>query len=183
MIKHRAASLLTGSLALGAGLILATPASADCASSSQLVCAEANVQLSVGDSTPGGTDTVTFPEDAGKSADVFVQSTPIFVGSAVGNAQNIATLTFQIPAGLAPGLHHVIVHGTLNGVAYVSSLPLTLTTPTAIGDTGGRVHLPKTGSSNVVPLTELGLGLVVVGGGVLMLARRRRSATATPLAA
>jgi LPXTG-motif cell wall-anchored protein len=181
VIKNRAAGLLLGAGLVGAGVFTAGPASADCTTNgSNLVCSNVNVTLTVGDTTAGGTDTVSFPEDSGISADVFVQSSPIFVGAAVGNAQNVATLTFTVPASLAAGTHHVVVHGTRNGQAYVASLPLVVTAP-ALASGGAQGGLPKTGSSNVVPLTGLGLGLVVIGAGVLMVVRRRTTATG-PLA-
>ncbi|SCX39822.1 hypothetical protein SAMN03159343_0799 [Klenkia marina] len=94
-------------------------------------------------------------------------STPVDLGTAVADAQGVATFTFTVPAGLEVGVHTVTAVGLTSGST--STVTFTVTA-------GGDAVLATTGV-DVAPL--LGLGALAVGAGSALAfagTRRRRTA-------
>ncbi|GHE11933.1 prealbumin-like fold domain-containing protein [Klenkia taihuensis] len=94
-------------------------------------------------------------------------STPVDLGTAVADAQGVATFTFTLPAGFEPGTHTVTAVGLTSGAT--SSVTFTVTA-------AGTPALAHTGVE-VAPLLGLG-ALALSGGAVLTVAGTRRRRTA-----
>lgn len=98
-------------------------------------------------------------------------SAPVVLGTATANSSGVATLTTTIPAGTAAGTHTIEATGTgANGQPLTVSMTITV----AAAGTG----IPVTGSSNTLPMTQIGLGVIVVGGLLVLAASKRRSSKA-----
>ncbi len=184
MTKHRIAAAIaatvlacTASVAGGAAALAApTPT---CSPDQSRVCTVEPKGISILIVIAGSGVKITVTSgsgefDVGTLVQVFVFSNPVLLGTVTADSKGAATLTFTLPDSLQPGQHHIELQGTLRGVANTVSVPFTIVAPTVTG-TGG---LPRTGSSNILPLTESGLGLVLVGGLVLVMVRRRRGSDA-----
>jgi len=99
------------------------------------------------------------------------------LGTVIADANYEVHFSFPIPAGCCPGLHDVTLTGTgADGGPLVLTYQLTVTgdgcsntQPTVVG------ALPKTGSDPGTPVA-LGIGLVLVGGVLVLVARRRTTA-------
>ncbi|SDF61869.1 hypothetical protein [Klenkia brasiliensis] len=103
----------------------------------------------------------------GETARGTLYSTPVDLGTAVADAQGMATFTFTLPAGFEPGTHTVTAVGLTSGAT--SSVTFTVTS-------GSTPALAQTGVE-VAPL--LGLGALALGGGAALTVagtRRRRTA-------
>lgn len=122
--------------------------------------------------------------DAGSSVEVGVQSVYTRLGTTTATASGAAAGTFTIPASLNDGNHNIVFSGLLNGQATKVSLPFTLNAAAAaaqVAAAGGTTlpligALPRTGSAEAVPIALSGIALVAVGAGLVVVARRRRSA-------
>ena len=128
---------------------------------------------------------------AGESVQAVLRSTPVTLGTAKAAADGTVTLTYKIPAGTAAGTHTVTLTGLTSGLA--ASHPVSVaaavgaTTPTSSGSSGSGSAQGETGSgSEPVAATGqdrralFGFGAggvlaVLVGAGLLALARRRTS--------
>lgn len=137
----------------------------------------------------------------GRSVSVRVGS--LLVGSTIASAQGEAVTSFIVPTTLADGGYEVLFSGLgFNGQPNVVGVPIQIAGGTGGAATGGGtpeepadtavegavgssddgagtvtvvgVSLPRTGSSEVVPLTAAGIGLVAAGGALVLVARRRR---------
>jgi hypothetical protein len=110
--------------------------------------------------TPGATVTFTF------------FSAPINLGTAVADANGVATLEFKVPTGVEAGTHRIEASGLgANGQ------PLTVTTTIQVAAAGaGASGLPTTGSSNSGSLTQVAVGVMVFGGLMVVMANKRRTA-------
>ena len=95
---------------------------------------------------------------------VTLHSTPQTVGTFTANAEGVLTVEFTVPAGTPVGKDHTLVY---NGTVtyYQESFEVA-------GATSSAASLAYTGSSVALPLS-LGAGLLAVGGGVLLVTRRR----------
>jgi LPXTG-motif cell wall-anchored protein len=103
---------------------------------------------------------------------VYIHSNLVFVGSTIADSNGVAELTFTVPASLPAGHHTVEFVGESSG--QVDSAPLTITGSSVAPASSGST-LPFTGGSDVWQLTAIGAGLVLVGGGVVVGVRRRRT--------
>ncbi|MQA35484.1 hypothetical protein GCU49_18205 [Modestobacter roseus] len=94
---------------------------------------------------------------------VTLHSTPQTVGTFTADANGVLTAEFTLPAGTPVGDHTLVYNGT---VTYYQE---------AFEVTGaGDPRLAYTGASIALPLA-LGTGLVALGGGALLVTRRRAS--------
>lgn len=126
-----------------------------------------------------------------------VQSDFIQLGTGIVDETGAADATFKLPLSLEPGPHNVVFKGVKDGRPSSVLIPFTL-----VGDAGaagggaagggaGRGvgsgtatnartgvlgALPRTGSQEALPMAASGIALVVVGAGVVVAARRRRTA-------
>ncbi len=121
------------------------------------------------------------------------------LGTVIATADGEAIATFTVPLNLANGQQQFVFRGLgLNGVMNEVRIPFVVTGgPTAAAPGGGQgaapgggqgaapgggtisvggVQLPRTGSDTLVPLLLAGVGLVTVGTGMVVVARRRRTA-------
>jgi LPXTG-motif cell wall-anchored protein len=136
---------------------------------------------SVSDSTvePGqeltaSTAAGSFPP--GSEVEVGVESTYQRVGTTTAAANGSARFTFEVPRNLEPGEHNVVFTGSGN----TERVPFTVVGASGGAGTGSATdtvagQLPRTGTNDFVPLTVAGAGLVLVGTGVVVAARRRRT--------
>lgn len=147
-------------------------------------------------SAPSGTftagssgNTVVRGEGATRGSAVAVVALPVdtWVAAADGSART----SFVMPE-LAPGSAAIVFQGTKDGRPASFSVPIEIVAPTygtggtgTGGDTDGAGAggggtavdgsiLPRTGADAVVPLLATGIALVLAGGGVLVVARKRR---------
>ena len=130
----------------------------------------------------------------GQSVAFGVESVFQQLGSVVATIGGEATATFTVPTNLPDGRHSVVFRGaSLTGAPNEVRVPFTVSGGPATGAavdsaagggtvTVGGVQLPRTGSDEVVPLTALGVGLVVAGAGMVVVARRRRREAASAVA-
>jgi hypothetical protein len=110
----------------------------------------------------GGTVTVTASGfAAGETVQVWLYSSPVFLGRVVADAAGVVTTTVTIPAGLAAGAHSLVLVGETSGLVYVGELEVV-----ASG------VLSTTGATGVVWLA-LAAGVLLVAGSWLVVARRR----------
>jgi LPXTG-motif cell wall-anchored protein len=177
MNAHRAGTGLAAVALTGLSLFgMAAPASGSASDSGG----------SVSDSTVT-TDqvlTATTPADsfaAGTPVEVGVESRYQRVGQTTAAANGSAQFTFNVPDNLAPGQHNVIFTGAgPNGAPNTVRIPFTVVRESGAGAGSGPstagTALPLTGRDDLIPLAAAGAGLVVVGAGTVVVARRRRSA-------
>lgn len=99
-------------------------------------------------------------------------SAPVVLGTAIADSNGVATLTTTIPESTSPGTHTVEASGVgANGQ------PLTVSfTITVLGAAADAATIPATGSSSTVPMTQLAVGILALGGLLVLLANRRRAA-------
>lgn len=100
----------------------------------------------------------------GETVQVWVYSTPTFVGRFVADASGAVTGTVALPAGLALGTHSVVLVGESSGL--VLDAPFEVVTQAELATTGA--------SSGIAWLAEMGAVLVLVGGGLAGAAALRR---------
>ena len=102
--------------------------------------------------------------------------TTVLLGTAIADANFEVHLSFLIPAGCCPGIHDVTLTGT-----GADAKPLVLTYQLTVTGNGCTTPvttvvgaLPRTGGDPGVPVA-LGLGLVLLGSIIVVVARRRTS--------
>lgn len=101
-------------------------------------------------------------------------SDPVTLGTVRANSAGVATINTRIPANADPGRHTVRASG-------INPQGQPLNVDLAITIRGGGGPLPRTGASNSVDLSRVGVA-ALAGGGLLVLAskkRRDRMAAAT----
>lgn len=127
------------------------------------VAAGPTITLSDGAVAPGDAISVTVTgAPAGASLPVTLRSSPVRLGNLDIAADGAGTGRFIIPSDTPDGVHHVIV--TVAGVELSAQLLV-------------RPELAATGArSTTGPMTFVGLLLLLVGGAILLLARRPRIA-------
>ncbi len=175
MPKHRSAVLMAGGALAAMSLLgngtAALAATATCTPAASRICVLEQPSISaqnvvVGETVKAQSGTQKF--DPGSLVGVTVASKTYDLGTVTADSNGMATITFKVPA-LPLGTHHVIFKGSLAGLSNSVSIAFTVVPPTVPGG------LPRTGSSTVIPFTEAGLGLIVVGASVLLFVRRRRT--------
>lgn len=102
------------------------------------------------------------------------ESTPVPLGFVRATSTGAFTFAFTVPKSAAPGQHHAIFASVKNGVPVELSVPINVVAA-ADANTGVLGALPRTGSDAVVPMISTGVALVLAGGGVVLVARRRRA--------
>jgi LPXTG-motif cell wall-anchored protein len=122
--------------------------------------------------TPG--ETVTGQDtgnDPGEQVNGYVHSVRVFVGSTTANGNGVATLTFTVPKSLAAGSHTFQLVGQTSG--HVGSASFTISKSGSTSPASSGSGLPFTGGNDIWQLTAAGAGLVLVGGALLVVRRRR----------
>ncbi len=157
------ALLVAGGSAAQAASCTATSASpvtayppAQCAGTVSATSVGAGGSLTVGGSgfTPGHTVTLTlFPGG-------------VSLGTAVVDSDGNVSAAVTIPSGAEAGVHHIAIFDA------AGSRLLTVQF-TVVAESSST--LPRTGSDHLLSLSLAGLGLVVLGSGGLVIARRRRA--------
>jgi LPXTG-motif cell wall-anchored protein len=130
--------------------------------------------------TPGGSTSITACCFQPGTTVTFTLDGGTVVGTAVAGSTGAATATVTIPAGTSVGAHTI----TAAGSNITDGTPLTVTADLTVvagvvvtAAPAATGTLPKTGSSfTTLLLTGAGVGLVVVGGLVVLAGRRRRDA-------
>jgi hypothetical protein len=127
---------------------------------------------------------------AGETVSATFNSTPVALGSTKANASGIATLAFTVPSGLAAGTHTVSLLGQTSGLTASSPITLTATatttptptptatpspttTPTTSANGDGELAATGQDGRRLVSLGIGGAAAVLLGGGLVFLARRR----------
>lgn len=141
---------------------------------------------------PGGPITVdaqVFDNAASVSFTINGETTTVPLGMANASSAGLARFAGLIPAGTAPGTYTLTAVGrgtdgkttTITLPVRVSALangPATvagITVERPAGSVGHTGSLPRSGSSATLPLTQVGLAAVAVGGLLTLVANRRRS--------
>lgn len=183
-----AALLLSLSLVAVADAAVAAPPPARCQPGGQGqppyppgLCKKPSV--SNGDAQPGESQTVTSGDGQftggsgviGTLVNCATNAKVLDLGSTTASSLGGASFTFTVPS-VPTGQYCVQFRGKLNGANRGVSTAFAITQGSGSLSGGGN-NLPTTGS-NVLELTGTGAGLVLVGGGIVVLARRRRSALA-----
>ena len=143
-------------------LVLAAPASAQ-----TTYTPPTNVTTS--DSTPTSGQAVTYSGSCATGDTVTVSVDGTAVGSTTC-ANGTFSVTVTMPT-LSAGSHTVVVAGA-GGTASTT----TFTVGAAGGGSTGGGTLPRTGG-DPFPTAQLALGLIAVGGGLVLVARKRNAAT------
>lgn len=102
-----------------------------------------------------------------------LNSDPVVLGTFTADAQGVVTAEFTLPAGTALGEHTLVFDGNM-GTHYEETITVTSATPVQAASSDSLAY---TGASVALPLA-LGTGLLALGGGALVVSRRR-SAGAT----
>lgn len=128
------------------------------------------VTVNSGATNPDGVNvTVTCTNfDPGSTCTVVVNSNPVTLGTLTVGASGNVSGNFLIPCSIGNGQHTVVASGTSNGTTASASSVITI----ANCATGG---LAFTGS-NSTPWAAAGIGLVLAGLVLAVMANRRRTA-------
>lgn len=137
--------------------------------------------------TAGGKGTITLgPFDPNTPVTGILRSDPINLGTVMSNAQGYATFNFTVPANFS-GSHHVEATGKVNGQTVTLSSPTFTVKPASsaqgstVNNNGSTAYARTGANSNTVPMAIGGASAVVVGAGLVAVAKRRR--TVSPVAA
>ncbi|HEV7148800.1 MAG TPA: hypothetical protein VGN48_17550 [Pedococcus sp.] len=109
----------------------------------------------------------------GEQADGDVHSTVVRVGTYTANAQGVVTGSFTVPTNLSYGSHTFILTGATSGT--VETATFTVTPVPAASADPATSGLAFTGT-NVAELVGSGAALVLAGGALIVVARRRKHA-------
>ena len=101
-----------------------------------------------------------------------MHSTPVTLGTFTADANGVVTVEFTVPDGAAAGTHTLVLSGDA-GTYFQEAI--TVAAGTAVTEAGSN-GLAYTGADVAVPLA-LGGGLLALGGGALLVSRRRAGAT------
>lgn len=99
-----------------------------------------------------------------------MRSAPVTLGTFTADANGVLTVEFTVPAGTEVGTHTLVLNGNMG--TYFQE---TITVAAAV-TTASSSGLAYTGADVAVPLA-LGAGLLALGGGALVVSRRRTGAT------
>jgi hypothetical protein len=96
----------------------------------------------------------------------------VVLGTAIANADGVATITTTIPADTPLGPATVTATGTgCDGEALSLALGVTISAAQAPTE-----PLPRTGSDTTLPLAQIAVATIVAGGFLLIMANKRRAA-------
>jgi Uncharacterized protein containing a von Willebrand factor type A (vWA) domain len=99
----------------------------------------------------------------GSSADISIHSTPTLLATVTANSEGVAEGVIMIPDGLEPGQHTLVVDGLdATGKPFSSSAPVTVSVPTPW---------------YVWVCGAVGVGALMAGAVLLLVARRKRART------
>jgi LPXTG-motif cell wall-anchored protein len=137
---------------------------------------------------PSGTNTCSIDEakatvsctvsgyQPGTEVSFTIASTPTLLGKSIANAAGVATITAPLPGDIGAGPHSI----TSSGIG-MNGQPLVLTTQTPVSqvaaDNAARnagLTLPRTGSDSS-GLIKVGVLLLALGGGAVLISRKRRA--------
>src|SRR4051812_37553513 len=123
--------------------------------------------VAASDTTPNPGDTITVsgtgcPADT--AVDFFFDGSP--AGSTTSDGSGAFSGQVTVPSDASSGTHTI----TVQCGSVVMALEITVSPATA------GPPVARTGSNSTIPLTQLGLALLAVGGLFVLLARRRRVA-------
>lgn len=100
-------------------------------------------------------------------------------GAAAGHTDSSGTWSLNLPAGLAPGSHTVSVTQSVDGVTSAEAAiafsidAAPVVAPAAVGTLGTSGQLASTGAGSLLQAAGIGAGVLVLGGIVLVVLRRR----------
>ncbi|CAN5116079.1 hypothetical protein BH18ACT4_BH18ACT4_08810 [soil metagenome] len=156
--------------------------------------------ITVSDSTPFRGQSIVVTSGtyaAGADVDHELNSAPVFLGTAVADADGIAQITVTIPTNTTLGEHTIVASGLDNDRNEILVLSATITvvdkdTPCFRDDDDddeGRTNLARTGDEGGTSLARtgddfwlyarLGLGAVAAGAMFVLVARKRRDGAVT----
>jgi len=127
---------------------------------------------------PGDTITVSgtgCPANASVTT-TFDRSTVL--GSTTAGSDGTFSLSVTIPSDAVPGRHTIT--STCGDLVLSSTITVLGASTGTGGSTGtgtGGGALPRTGTNSTVPLTQIGVGLLAIGGVLMIVARKRRQAS------
>ena len=101
-----------------------------------------------------------------------MHSTPVALGTFEADANGVVTVEFTVPAGAAAGTHTLVLSGDA-GTYFQEAITVAAGTAVTEASSNGLAY---TGADVAVPLA-LGGGLLALGGGALVVSRRRAGAT------
>lgn len=145
--------------------------------------------LSVSDTTPVPGQTIVISGCCFEgTVAVDFESEPQRLAETTPGSTGELSLSATIPADAALGTHSITATGeALDGSETLKlSAPITVVAASASGgaaargeaSTGGASgNLPRTGAESTFPLVQLGVALVLAGGGLLLALRNRRAAS------
>jgi LPXTG-motif cell wall-anchored protein len=108
----------------------------------------------------------------GEQVNGYVHSVRVFVGSTTATRSGVATLTFTVPKSLSAGTHTFQLVGQTSG--HVGSQTFVITKAGATSPASNGSGLPFTGGNDIWQMTAAG-GALVLAGGALLAVRRRRT--------
>lgn len=133
--------------------------------------------VTVSDTTPTPGQAVTIVASGfqpGTDVTFMLYSQPVNLGTATADAAGTATLQATIPANIAPGTHTIEATGTgTDGLPRTVTLQITVVAPggAGVGD------LPRTGSDSAIPMSQIAVGAIALGGLMVLVAGKRRNRT------
>jgi LPXTG-motif cell wall-anchored protein len=101
----------------------------------------------------------------GELVDLYVASTPTYLGSGIADENGFVTIEGVIPDDLEGGSHSLVLLAPVSGIGFRQEVTLETTE-----NVGG---LPTTGSE-AAPLVAFGVLIALLGAGLTIVARRRR---------
>lgn len=129
---------------------------------------------------------VVFPAGTfqpGEPVTFVVRSEPQFVGTFNADAQGGLDTTITLPNDLEVGRHSIVATGQRSGT--VARTTFQVVARGGLGSTDAEAaggSLTRTGSDSTLPLAVSGVTLVLLGGAMVLIARRSNN-TSSPLAA
>ena len=101
-------------------------------------------------------------------------STPVQIGSGTSAADGSFRHTVNVPNDATPGAHTITAAGTGSAGSAVSyPMAFTVIAATAGNQPVNAQPLPRTGTSSTIPWTRAGVALLLVGGALVFIGRRR----------
>jgi len=106
----------------------------------------------------------------GSSVTFTLTSDPVVLGSAIADANGVATLRTRLPANTTPGRHTVTASG-IDPEGRPQSIAMSITVTGAATDAARG--LARTGASGATDLSRVAIA-ALAGGGLLVLASKKR---------
>jgi hypothetical protein len=111
----------------------------------------------------------------GEQSDGDVHSTPVRVGTYAANAAGVVTGSFIVPANISLGSHTFVLTGTASGTVETATFVVTASPAASASPTTSGLAFTGT---NVAELVGSGAALVLAGGALIVVTRRRKHANA-----